>query len=51
MNKKWRRRQKRVFEIIEVGNDFDYISRAYDYVNAFSIILNLVVSIMYTFPE
>ena len=51
MNKKWRRRQKRVFEVIEVGNDFDYISRAYDYVNAFSIILNLMASIMYTFPE
>lgn len=51
MNKKWRKRQRRLFEIIEVGNDFDSASRAYDYLNAFSIILNLVVSIMYTFAD
>lgn len=51
MNKKWEKRRKRIFEIIEVGTDFDYVSRAYDYINACSIIINLVVSIMYTFAE
>lgn len=47
--KKWRKRRERLFEILEVGNDLDYVSRAYDYINAFSIILNLAASIMYTY--
>ncbi len=51
MEKKWFKRRKRLFEIIEVGNNFDTVSRAYDYVNAITIILNLTVSIMYTFEE
>ncbi len=51
MNKKWLRRRKRLFEIIEVGTDFDYVSRAYDYVNAGSIVLNLIISILYTFAD
>lgn len=51
MNRKWYKRRKRVFEIIEVGNDLDRIGRFYDYVNAFTILLNVVVSIMYTFAE
>lgn len=51
MEKKWFRRRKRLFEIIEVGNNFDTVSRIYDYVNAITIILNLTVSIMYTFAD
>ena len=51
MNKKWLRRRKRIFEIIEVGNDFDRISRSYDFINALAIVLNLTVSIMYTFSD
>lgn len=51
MDKKWYKRRKRAFEIIEVGNDLDRVSRAYDFVNAFSIIINLIVSIMYTFSD
>lgn len=49
MSKKWIRRRKRIFEIIEVGNDLDYVSRGYDFINASAIILNLIASIMYTF--
>ncbi len=45
------RRLRRLFEIIEVGNDLDHASRAYDYVNAFTIIINLVVSVLYTFAD
>ena len=44
-------RRKRVFDIIEVGNDLDFISRGYDFLNAFAIVLNLTVSIMYTFSD
>lgn len=51
MDKTWFKRRKRVFEILEVGNELDYVSRTYDYINAFSIIINLTVSIMYTFSN
>ena len=47
--KKWFRRRKRLFEILEVGNDLDHVSRAYDFFSAFMIVLNLAVSIMYTY--
>lgn len=49
--KSWDNRRKRLFEIIEVGNDLDTQSRIYDYINAFSIVVNLTVAIMYTFPD
>ena len=51
MNKKWLKRRKRLFEILEVGNDLDHVSRTYDYINSFSIILNLIVSVMYTYTD
>ena len=49
MDEIWLKRRRRVFEIIEVGTQYDYVSRAYDYVNAAAIIINLIVSIAYTF--
>ena len=49
MDKKRLRRRKRVFEIIEVGNDLDRPSRIYDFINAFAIIINLVVSVLMTY--
>lgn len=51
MDKRWLKRRKRVFEILEVGSDLDIPSRAYDYINAVAIIINLVFSIMYTFAD
>ena len=51
MSKKWYRRRKRLLEILEVGNDLDHVSRAYDFISAFAIILNLTASIMYTFDN
>lgn len=51
MNKKWIKRRKRVFEIVEVGNDLNYVSRAYDFINVISIIVNLAVSILYTYSN
>lgn len=35
MDKTWEQRRKRVFEIVEVGNDIDSISRGYDFLNTF----------------
>lgn len=49
--KKWMKRRERLFEILEVGNDLDWVSRLYDYINAGSIIINLAVSIMYTYAD
>ncbi|MEE1086842.1 MAG: ion transporter [Schaedlerella sp.] len=49
MKKTWSERRKRVFEILEVGADDDYVSRSYDYINAIAIIINIVASIMLTY--
>ena len=43
------KRRKRIFDIIEVGSDFDIQSRSYDYVNAGAIFINLLASILYTY--
>ncbi len=51
MNKKWLKRRKRLFEIIEVGFDLDNVSRGYDVVNVLAIILNLAVSVLHTFEN
>ena len=47
----WQRRRKRVFEIIEIGAPEDYVSRIYDFFNTLSIVVNLTVSVMYTFQS
>lgn len=51
MNKKWQRRRKRLFEIIEIGSYFDRVSKTYDYLNITAILVNLAVSIMLTYEE
>lgn len=51
MDKTWEQRRKRVFEIVEVGNNIDSISRGYDFLNTFFIILNLTVSVLCTFDH
>ena len=43
--------RKRIFEIIEIGAPEDYVSRIYDFFNMFAIIINLLVSVLYTFEE
>ncbi len=49
MKKKWYRRRKRLFEIIDVGYNVDNICRIYDLVNVMTILLNLAASIMNTY--
>lgn len=51
MKKKWIKHRKKILKIIEVGSDLDMSSRIYDYINAGAIIINLLVSILYTFAE
>lgn len=47
----WLSRRKRMHQIIEVGASEDFISRAYDLINSLAIVINLTVSVMYTFQE
>jgi len=51
MSKKWQRRRRRLFEIIEVGSYYDKVSKAYDYFSIASIVINLLVSVLYTFDN
>ena len=51
MKKKWMKRRRRIMEIIEVGSDLDIHSRIYDFINAGAIVVNLLLSILYTFAE
>ena len=46
MKKNWLKKRRRIKEIIEVGSDIDFLSRAYDYINAGAIIINLLFSIL-----
>lgn len=48
---KWEKRRKRLFDIIEVGSDYDSLSRGYDFVNAGAIVLNIAASIVFTFDD
>lgn len=51
MQKKWLRRRKRLFEIVEVGYSLDFASRVYDIINVAAIVVNLLVSILLTFED
>jgi len=37
MNDNWFKRRRRLFEILEVGSDFDHASRIYDFANALQL--------------
>ena len=44
-------KKKRIFEIIEVGAPGDHVSRIYDFTGALAIIVNLVVTVLFTFED
>lgn len=45
----WHALRKRTFEVIEIGSHSDLPSRLYDLFNFFTILINLTVTILYTF--
>ena len=45
----WLKRRRRVSEIIEVGTADDFVSGAYDFTGTAIVIINLIVTVMYTF--
>ena len=47
----WLQRRRRVSEIIEVGTADDFVSRTYDFASTFIVIINLIVTVMYTFDR
>ena len=49
--KVWLRRRKRISEIIEVGRSDDWLSRGYDIVSTLLLVLNVAVTVMYTFDS
>ena len=51
MESEWDYRRKRLFEIIEIGLPGGVASRVYGAFNIGSIVINLVVSVMYTFDD
>lgn len=51
MNKRELKRRKRLFEIIEVGNDLDPVSRVYDFISVGLIAVNIIASILTTYSE
>lgn len=51
-NKKiWLQRRRRVFEIIDVGTSGDIPSRAYDIASVIIMLVNIAVTMLYTFDE
>ena len=47
----WKKRRRRLYELIEIGCNYDVACWGYDVLNTFTIILNLTVSILYTFDN
>lgn len=47
----WLARRRRIFNIVEVGASDDRFSRLYDLINSLAIVVNLAVSVLYTFED
>ena len=47
----WLQRRKRISEIIAVGQCSDWPSRSYDIVSSIILLVNITVTVMYTFDE
>ena len=47
----WMQRRRRVSEIIEAGTSDDWVSRGYDLFSTFMTLVNVVVTVLYTFDE
>ena len=51
MKPEWEKRRRRLYELIEIGCNYNAICWGYDVLNTFTIILNLTVSILYTYDN
>jgi len=48
---RWMHRRKHISDIIEVGSKYDFPSRAYDIVSTLLLLINVTVTMMYTFDS
>ena len=51
MKPEWEKRRRRLYELIEIGCNYDAACWGYDVLNTFTILLNLTVSILYTYDN
>jgi voltage-gated potassium channel len=51
MEKTWEQRRKRLYEVVEIGAAEDAVSRGYDFFSTFLVLINLAVSIAYTYES
>lgn len=49
--KTWLQRRRRIFEIIEAGSARDWVSRGYDILSTLVLLVNVSVTILYTFDS
>ena len=49
--KAWLQRRRRISEIIEVGTAGDWVSKGYDLLSTLIVIINIAVTVMYTFDR
>lgn len=47
----WMQRRRRVSEIIEVGKANDWVSRSYDIISTLILLINVAVTVLYTFDK
>ena len=47
----WMQRRRRISEIIEAGSAEDWVSRSYDIFSTLMTLVNVVVTVLYTFDE
>ena len=50
-NKTWLQRRRRISEIVEAGTSEDWVSKGYDIVSTLLLLVNIAVTILYTFDE
>ncbi|MBQ8236715.1 MAG: ion transporter [Oscillospiraceae bacterium] len=49
--KEWLQRRRRISEIIEVGTAGDWVSKGYDLISTLIVIINISVTVLYTFDQ
>jgi voltage-gated potassium channel len=49
--KTWEQRRRRTLEVVEIGAAEDALSRGYDFFSTFIVVVNLAVSIAYTYDD
>lgn len=49
--KTWLQWRRRISEIVEVGTSDDWVSRGYDIISMLAVLINVIVTVLYTFDD